>query len=150
MARKGDSVQAEGLLNMMIDDYQGGNESARPDHKLFDTVLSSCIGAGGTAAVDRAEAMLRRMWELSEESPKNGNLRPRDSTYKAVIVAHKKCGNAKRADDLLWELKARIGPPDRRLFQTVLNAWHESQDANRQYHIQKIRNEMARFGRGRR
>lgn len=151
MARKGDSAQAESLLNMMIQDFMDGNSRAEPDIKLFDAVISSWTGSDGKVGASesgRAESILRRMWQLTEEGTLN--VRPRPSTYKAVIVGLKKSHDAARATDLLWEMDQRVGRVDKKVFQTVLNAWHESNSSDKQYHIQKLRNEMSsRFGRSR-
>ena len=143
MVRNGDRTDAEALLNAMVQDNIAGNSHARPDYKLFEAVLSSYAVPADDALTDpgRAEAILRRMWTLQQSGI---NVRPRASTYKQVIVAYKKTNDAKRADELLWEMIDRKVPVDQKIFQTVLNAWHESQDHDKQYHIQKLRNAMGR------
>lgn len=148
MVRRGDRANADALLNAMVQDYIGGNFRARPDYKLFDTVIGAYTVPAGNAPIDasRAEALLRRMWTLHDSG--KFEVRPRASTYKQVIVAYKKTNNAKHAEALLWEMDDRKIPVDKKVFQTVLNAWHESHAHDKQHHIQKIRNVMGRrFGR---
>ena len=148
LARQGDVVRAEGLLNVMIDDYTSGNRNAQPDFKIFDTVLCACTGGTGADA-SRAEGLLKRMWTLYSSSDELSHLRPRLSTYRHVIVAFKKSKDPQRAEELLWEMEHRIGTSDKKVVQTVLNAWHESRAPDKQYHIQKLRAHMDRFARSR-
>ena len=147
MVRKGHRGDADALLNAMVQDHIGGNPHARPDYKLFDTVIGMYTVPAGNELIDagRAEAILRLMWKLLDMGM---NVRPRASTYKQVIVAYKKTNDAKRAEELLWEMIDRKVPVDKKILQTVLNAWHESHDNDKQYHIQKLRNVMSqRFAR---
>jgi len=144
LARKNKGVQAEALINIQTQDFLSGNQRARPDYKLFDSVIGACVGNGGTTTdAARAETILRRMQTLTDSGQLD--VRPRLSTYKQVIVAYKKSNNAERADALLWEADSKLdggGVTDKKIFQTVLNAWHESRSSDKQYHIQKIRNAM--------
>ena len=154
-ARKGDHVRAEEFLNIMIDDYLNGNNRAKADFQLFDTVISACTGGRTncppstvkSADAFRAEALLRRMWSL-HESGQLVTVRPQGTTYKYVIVGYKKSGNPSRAEDLLWEMERKsVGKPQKQLFQTVINAWHESRHHDKQRHLNTLRLAMnERFG----
>jgi pentatricopeptide repeat protein len=157
-ARSKNVTQTEAMLVMMLKDYLNGNELAKPDYKAFDIVISACTGwnnesNAGPFDACRAEAVLRRMWALHESGKLDG-IQPKASIYKHIIICYKKSMNAGNAELLLRELdiyykngKLDEGPT-KKLFQTVINAWHESARSDKQIHLQKLRVEMnERFGR---
>lgn len=154
-ARNGDHTRAEELLNVMIDDFLNGNKRAKPDSQLFDTVISACTGGRTNCptsiikAADafRAESVLRRMWSLHETGQLVG-VRPQGTTYKYVIIGYKKSGNPCRAEELLWEMERKsVAKAHKQLFQTVLNAWHESHHHDKQRKLNTLRLVMNdRFG----
>jgi pentatricopeptide repeat protein len=157
-ARCGMVNQAGGLLSEMIEDFLNGNMLAKPDYKAFDIVISACTGwnsdtGNNTCNARLAEQILRRMWALHQAGTL-ADVQPKASMYKNIIICYKKSMNAAKADHLLREMdlyfkngKLDAGPT-KKLFQTVINSWHESPRLDKQNYLQKLRVEMnERFGR---
>lgn len=157
-ARTGMVNQAGDLLSKMIEDFLNGNKLAKPDFKAFDIVISACTGwnnetSEGPCNGWLAEHILRRMWSLHQSGDLD-DLQPKASMYKNIIICYKKSNNAGKAELLLREMdhyfengKLDAGPT-KKLFQTVINSWHESPRLDKQAHLQKLRIEMnERFGR---
>ena len=132
----------------MTEDFLSGNNRAKPDFQLFDITIKACTVADNVTASDafQAESILRRMWSLHEDS--GLNVRPQDTTYKYVIVGFKKAEMAQRAEELLYEMERKsVGKPSKSLFQTVINAWHDSRHPDKQQHLNSLRLAMIeRFG----
>lgn len=154
-ARAGNASRAVDMLETMIQDYLGGNELAKPDYKAFDIVVSACTAGSNPGQHDclQAERIIRRMWDL-HCSGKLHCAKPKASMYKSLIICYKKASNAEKAEQLLREMEkynqmGRLDSgPSRKLFQTVINAWHESSRADKQIHLQSLRVEMSdRFDR---
>lgn len=157
-ARKGNALQAGNILLRMIADFKNGNKLAKPDFKAFDIVISACTSSninmdGDHCSGDYAENLLSEMWELSSNEKLQCDM-PKASMYKNIIICFKKSMKADKAEFFLREMdhyykcgKLDAGPT-KKLFQTVINAWHESPRLDKQVHLQKLRLEMnERFGR---
>jgi pentatricopeptide repeat protein len=156
--RSGMVKQAGDLLSEMIDDFRSGNKLAKPDYKAFDIVIGACCGWNSDLPFEQcngqlAEHFLHRMWELLQ-SDKLEDLRPKSCLYKSIIICYKKSRDPEAAERVLYDMdylyKARRldAGPSKKLFQTVVNAWHESCRLEKQSRLQKIRMEMNfRFGR---
>jgi pentatricopeptide repeat protein len=157
-ARSGMFQQAGDLLSKMIEDFKSGNDLAKPDYKAFDIVIAACCGWNHVTSFGRcngqlAEHFLHQMWEL-HQSDKVDDLRPKASMYKSVIICYKKSRDAEQAErvlqdmDFLYKAGRLDAGPSKKLFQTVVNAWHESFRMDKQSRLQKVRMEMnERFGR---
>lgn len=65
-AKAGNVERAEKTLNMMLDDFHGGNESAKPQSRAFGTVLLAWSWSKDREAPRRAEALFQQMVELSQ------------------------------------------------------------------------------------
>jgi pentatricopeptide repeat protein len=148
LAKKGQSDQAEALLDQMRADYLRGNEKAQPDSKVYEIVVNSCWGNKADGA--RAERLLRQMWALHST---HRNIRPTSSTYRSVIVAMKKTNHPDRAEALLDEMdrfyvagELDEGPSEQ-LFMTVINAWNNSQHADRKLRASKLYQRMQKRSR---
>lgn len=135
----------------MIGDYlrNGQKKRVKPDSHVFDMVIKAYTVSDTVTANQafRAESLMRRMWTLHEETGHSD--RPQATTYKYVIVGFKKAGAPQRAEELLWEMERKAKEkPSQQLFQTVLNAWHDSRHPERQQRINALRLAMnERFGR---
>ena len=156
-ARSGMIEQAGDLLLKMIEDFLSGNNLAKPDYKAFDIVITSCTswthGSSDSSYGRLAESFLQRMWELYQ-SGMVPDVQPKASMYKNIIIYYKKSMDAENAENLLREMDQRFkrgmldAGPTKKLFQTVINSWHESHRLDKQFRLQKIRLEMnERFGR---
>lgn len=153
-ARVGNASRAADMLETMIQDFLDGNELAKPDYKAFDIVVSACVAGSITGHSGwLAEKIVNWMWEL-HCSGKLRDVKPKAGMYKSLIICYKKASNAEKAEQLLREMqyyhqngKLDAGP-SKKLFQTVINAWHESARADKQIHLQSLRVDMSdRFGR---
>ena len=65
-AKAGNLERAEKTLNAMLDDFHGGNESAKPQSRAFGTVLLAMSWSKDREAPHRAEALFQQMVELSQ------------------------------------------------------------------------------------
>ena len=149
LVNRGDRDGAHGILELMIDECgvvaanKNKIQRIHPDHKIFDLVIAAYAGGflcKGRPDARTGESILRQMWYLSEQkSSSNHNLRPRLSTYEILINANAKGNNAKRADDLLWEMvEKKIGYPSQELLETVAKAWKTSRHPDQQRQLNKV------------
>jgi pentatricopeptide repeat protein len=156
-ARAGSPDRATAMLELMIEDFLDGNDLAKPDYKAFDIVVSACTSNTGSLHGQcsgwLAEKIVRRMWVLYE----SGKLRcaqPKATMYKNLIIYYKKAAKPEKAELLLREMAhynqngmLDFGP-NKKLFQTVVNAWHESSRPDKQLRLQSLRADMSDlFGR---
>jgi pentatricopeptide repeat protein len=65
-AKAGNGERAEKTLNAMLDDFRGGNKSAKPQSRAFGTVLVAWSWSKDREAPHRAEALFQQMVELSQ------------------------------------------------------------------------------------
>lgn len=137
---RGDRDVARELFSMMIDEAMAGNKRVQPDNRIFELLISAYVGELCSNHNKRpdprtAESIMRRVLYLSEQSKQYSHLSPRIATYDTLIMAHCKDNNAKRADDLLWEIvNKKLGFPRKALLETVEDTWKKSRhpDKNRQ------------------
>jgi len=150
LAKKGHPDQAESLLNKMSADYLGGNEKARPDSKIYDIVINSWTGGFGSNEhidAERAESLLRHMWKLNSSHMFN-HMRPSAAMYRRVITAMTVVKRPQRAEALLFEMERlqKTGKlnesPSIQAFQTVINAWDESDQTDAKMRAYKLRLKM--------
>ena len=66
-AQNGDGPRAEALLEEMYEDYKNGNMSAKPTVQAYGAVLNAWARSGSPHAPDRAEAILSKLLELSDQ-----------------------------------------------------------------------------------
>lgn len=146
LARKGLPDQAEILLNKMRTDFLNGNDDARPDSKTYDIVISAWTGVCPDR-VDgaRAEYLLQQMWTL-HNTDLFKEIRPTSRMYKRTIIALKH--RPERAEHLLFEMhhyhqagKLSEGP-DIQLYQTLIQAWEESNHPDRKKRARHLQAKM--------
>jgi pentatricopeptide repeat protein len=128
-AKHGDHVEAERFLNMMVRDFFEGNEGAKPDFSLFDTVIKACT-TGCNIDTARAEFVLRRMWFLHNgaSNKKFHDVRPRMKSYLKIILACIKTNDLPRAKQFMREMKVKgIGDPPLHLSCALADAWKKQQ-----------------------
>jgi len=150
LVERGDRDGAHGILELLIDECgvvaanKNKIQRIQTDHQIFDLVISAYAGGflcKGRPDARTGEAIMRQMWYLSKQkSSSNHNLRPRLSTYEILINANAKANNAKRADDLLWEMvEKKIGYPSQELLETVAKAWKTSRHPDQQRQLHKVK-----------
>jgi pentatricopeptide repeat protein len=65
-AKAGNADRAEAILEEMYQDYQQGNDDAKPNVRSFSTVLSAWAKSRSAKGAERAEMIFLRMKKLSE------------------------------------------------------------------------------------
>lgn len=122
------AASAESLLDQMLELYQNGIESAKPNVVSFTNVIQ-CLAQLGMG--DKAEDLLRRLEDLYAES-EDEDWKPDLPLYNMVLMSH--AGHPQRAEDFLRDFyhdKRGWEKPDLRSFNIVLSAWARKGDAER-------------------
>ena len=112
LARRGEASRAESLLQEMYNDYQYGNQSAKPDLMSCNAVLNALGKSGSPDAPERAEAILAKMWELSDLL----DTQPDVTSYNSVLECWAKSNrndSASRSEAVLLHMKKQKIIPDR-------------------------------------
>jgi len=123
-ARSGkDPYRAEQVLEQLyqrhIDD--GKSDRTKPCARSFNSVLQAWALNSNAQAAKRADAILRRMWSLSETQDL-ASVRPDRYSYASVILCHSKSGNFLRCLELLHDMKNRDVSRDLFVYKVCLHA----------------------------
>jgi pentatricopeptide repeat protein len=149
-AKKGHADEAEAILEEMYHDYAvQGNQSAMPTVVSFSTVLnawsksrsssSSNNNSNNQKALQRAEAILVRMWELYD-SKKLLHIKPTLVSYNCVIDSwanSSQANAAQQAEAVFRNLQERYHKgdddlkPNSFLYGTVMNAYAKKGQAEK-------------------
>ena len=124
--------RAIGILNQMIEDYQNGNELAKPDSQCFNHVLGAYAKSKNDGDAENAMKLLQRMKYLSERG--NLDVRPTVHSYSRVLsaISNTRIGRSKaarQAENVLNDMRARyeegseVVKPNSFCYNAVMNAW---------------------------
>lgn len=128
----GHDLRASEILRLMLDDYMGGNTSAKPDLQCFNSVLAAFQRSERFDAPERAIAFLENMQTLSQD----GFLRiqPDVVSYTSLIATlaaskNNRTAAAEKAYGFLKQLNDRYVAGEKYLrpnfytYNSVMNAW---------------------------
>ena len=124
----------EELLGRLLEESDT-NPQVRPTVVTFSTVIKAWARSGSSSTAEKAEALLRRVQELSEnEWP---DVKPNAVMYTSVIHAWANAGDPDRAELLLKQMyedymlngNSEV-KPNKYSFNTVLAAWAKSPSQN--------------------
>jgi pentatricopeptide repeat protein len=128
------AASAESLLNQMLELYQHGIESAKPNVVSFTNVIQ-CFAQQGMG--HEAGCLMRRIENLFAET-QDEDWKPDLPMYNVVLMSN--VNRPERAEDLLasmYQEKRAWFRPNRRSFNIVLSAWARKGDAERAESILK-------------
>lgn len=112
--------KADTLLNQMIELYEAGLESAKPNVISFSTLMQghAQLGQG-----EEAEKLLRRLQMMYKET-RDPDWEPDAAAFTIAMSAWSKAGKPDRANGLLQEvLSNSLAEIDERAFRAVLSGW---------------------------
>ena len=133
-ASVGGVEQGEKLLQKALEDYQNGNQLAKPDVKSFSSVLNALAKRKSSDPVSdaaKAEAILVQMEELS--ATLGPGVKPNERSFNAVLDCFAKCRKnetaAKHAEAILGHMKVLSDAGNETVkptvisVTTVMNCW---------------------------
>jgi pentatricopeptide repeat protein len=118
---------AEILLNQMLELYDNGVESAKPNSVSFTNVIHCFAQQGNPAAAKKWLKKLENIYMATQDE----DLKPDVTAYNTCLLAFTHCGDPEGGEHFL---KSSIPPyvqPNERSFNTVLSAWARAGDPYR-------------------
>lgn len=119
-AKEGNIQGAFSIFHQMLEDYETGNETAKPDNFTFATLMKALTNSGSSDAGDRATALLDEMAKV--------DLKPDTVIYNAIMKGYATYGQVEGAcrvfDIMVEKYKAGDGKakPDSYTFGTIIKA----------------------------
>lgn len=152
-AKRGKAVEAEKILQELIDKYEDTqNEEFAPNVVLFTIVIDAWSKSRHPKAPMMAEAILERMQRLSEANPE---LQPNAVSFNGVMHAWSNSRNPQapeRAEKILHTLQnlyeESSNPalkPSRISVATVIDCWAKSRDPRAASRAEAILNHMCKL-----
>lgn len=145
LGRGGHPGSAEHILRKMIDDYQNGNEEAKPDIKCFHVVLTSWSHyRNAEVAAARAQNIIGMMWTMTDEG-----VTPDTRAYNSVLFCWKSAKAPVQAEACLNEMKRFGVAPNRASFDSVIETWEVSGRDHSETHVHELQKERYQLFGGR-
>ena len=148
-ARKHDAVRNTEILDLMVAEYQAGQESAQPTTESIHKVLASWLTSDDPLAPVKAEALLKRMRDLHEKYQWRGKLN--NQCYLAVIdcwTLSKHPDAPRRAEAILrttidlYEAGDTSLRPTNMAYTKVMKAWLMSGSSSVPHQVDRLYREM--------
>jgi hypothetical protein len=139
--------RAEVVLRNMYHLYDAGFHNIQPDVESYNWVMFAWTKSKHSDAGKMSERLLVDMIRKLKE-PKYSHLKPDAKSYGLVILAQAKCGNIKRAKEILGEICANYQKgntdvvPDIRSFNAIIDALRQSKATNAGEKAEKILQDM--------
>lgn len=148
-AKSGRPERAENVLSRMLERYaETGDETIRPDSVIYGAIISAWAKGRSHDIGDRAEAVLRKVQHMEEET---GESLLNKVIYTNVIAAHwrsRQESAAAKALDILQEMKERAGNgdldcmPDTISYTTAIQALARSRASDKSVQAWNLLTEM--------
>jgi pentatricopeptide repeat protein len=142
----GDIDGAMNILNMMKDDYNSGNKTAKPNLRTYNILINAISKSDTDDAPQQAEILLTTMIYLySKRELLEG---PNSFTYSSVMYAYAVQGDIDGANDVHEMMKNEFKSGNKKCRPTVMTysilikAWAKSGKDNTPEEVEKILQEM--------
>jgi pentatricopeptide repeat protein len=142
----GDIDGAMNILNMMKDDYNSGNKTAKPNLRTYNILINAISKSDTDDAPQQAEILLTTMIYLySKRELLEG---PNSFTYSSVMYAYAVQGDIDGANDVHEMMKNEFKSgnkkcrPNVMTYSILIKAWAKSGKDNTPEEVEKILQEM--------
>lgn len=129
------AIQSEQLLHTMLmqqnDDASNTNKNVKPDVVTYTSVIDCWAKSGAPNAAENVNKLLKNMIQMYQSDPiQHASLKPNTKLFSTVINCWAKCrttpNSARKAQDMLAEMKLLQIFPNTITYNTVIHAWAKS------------------------